>query len=392
MVCASCTDKSYDWDNRDMMIQLTQPGETLWLPNSSTSRVMLSDLFCVEEGENLKIIDDPETDKTTLFCLQADGDQETSMTLSSPSVTWTSVTLADPTCNVRLDNMPSFLNNEDNCFDVKNPLILLKVTKNNGIDIKTRIRLTSKKNGETLKRTETGSAEELVVTGDRSGDNAALFYISESPVEQNYLPEEYRDATHVSLSTASGCASIQELLRDIPDLIYVEFLDYRGMGTTTSCSMHAEYLLYAPMRPDSRFVLSDDDISDGMNSDLKDMTFRKMLMQATVIGDLPMKIRLEPTIVDENGDKIDGVETTIGGNKYVEVMGDKSTPIVIDIHTTNGGQLSQYTKRDINYLDGIRFKFTVKDPRENGAKIYSDNMIRLVNIRMGVQEFGFDAN
>jgi hypothetical protein len=76
----------------------------------------------------------------------------------------------------------------------------------------------------------------------------------------------------------------------------------------------------------------------------------------------------------------------------VEVPGDDRTTILVTLTATGGKRVSDFVNRDQNYFDGIRFDFTVKDPTNPGAKIFSDMKVRLEHMKMGVIGVGYDGN
>ena len=86
------------------------------------------------------------------------------------------------------------------------------------------------------------------------------------------------------------------------------------------------------------------------------------------------------------------VEVVINENNFVEVPGDKTTNVTFTVRAKDGGDMSRYTKRDFNYFDGIYFDFTAKSPSTPGVKIFSDMMVKLINMKMGVRGIGYDAN
>ena len=390
-VVTSCRDTSYDFDNKDMTMQYST--SVVWLPNGSTEKALLENLFNIDDNDNFKIVDDPESDKDNMYCMQGEGDLQTDLTVPTGTTGWTTAQLGETQSTVDLDDIPGFLKEEGTSFDVKNPIILVKVDKTAGVDFKTRLRLTSVKDGVSQKIVETKTAEELKVTGNSTGSKAKLFYIAAEEVSPTYLPEEYQGATWVQLSTAASLSTIQELIRDIPDQIVMEVIDTKGKTSGASSSdVDIDYLFYAPMRPDTDFNMGDSDIADKIRGDIKDIIFDEFVVQTDVEGDLPMTIRLEPVAVDENGDEMSEVEVTVNDDKYVELPANKTTTLSLTLRAKDGGMMSRYTERDMFYFDGIRFKYTLLKPITPGAKIYSDMYVRLTKMKLGVKGIGYDAN
>ena len=187
--------------------------------------------------------------------------------------------------------------------------------------------------------------------------------------------------------------SIQELVKELPDEFRIELIDYQGKTVAPASSdISIEYIFYAPMRPDVNFSLNDNDIADGINSDIKDVLFDEFVVNTDITGDVPLVVRLEPKAVNENGVVMDDIEVVINDKNYVEVHGDMTTNITFTVRAKDGGNMSRYTKRDFNYFDGIYFDFTAKNPTTPGEKIFSDMMVKLINMRMGVKGIGYDAN
>ena len=181
------------------------------------------------------------------------------------------------------------------------------------------------------------------------------------------------------------------MLREMPDEFKIELQDYEGKGSG-SVSLNVEYLFYAPMRPDNLFRLNDDDRADGFKSDLKDVLFEGMAVQADVVGDMPMTVRLEPVAINEKGEVLNDVKLTIDGKSFVEVPGDDRTTILVTLTATGGKRVSDFVNRDVNYFDGIRFDFTLLKPTQPGAKIFSDMKVRLEDMKMGIIGAGYDGN
>ena len=388
----SCTDNTYDLskDNVDWSMQTS--GDVLWLPNGSTANAMLKDLFSVSEGQNLKFIKDPETGRD-FYCMQGDGEQDATVTMPAATATWSgAVTIDETSTTVDLSNIPGFLRNEKTCFDIENPVILIKVDKPAGVDFKSFIALTNVKDGSETLKAITRNIEEFKVEGDCSGEMARTFYIAAEEVEdedKDEWPEEYRGATWVGLDDSKS--TLQQMLREMPDEFKIELQGYEGKGSG-SVSLNVEYLFYAPMRPDNLFRLNDDDRADGFKSDLKDVLFEGMAVRADVVGDMPMTVRLEPVAINEKGEVLNDVKLTIDGKSFVEVPGDERTTILVTLTATGGKRVSDFVNRDVNYFDGIRFDFTLLKPTQPGAKIFSDMKVRLEDMKMGIIGAGYDGN
>ena len=388
----SCTDNTYDLskDNVDWSMQTS--GDVLWLPDGSTANAMLKDLFSVSEGQNLKFIKDPETGRD-FYCMQGDGEQDATVTMPAATATWSgAVTIDETSTTVDLSNIPGFLRNEKTCFDIENPVIFIKVDKSAGVDFKSFIALTNVKDGSETLKAITRNIEEFKVEGDCSGEMARTFYIAAEEVDdedKDEWPEEYRGATWVGLDDSKS--TLQQMLREMPDEFKIELQDYEGKGSG-SVSLNVEYLFYAPMRPDNLFRLNDDDRADGFKSDLKDVLFEGMAVQADVVGDMPMTVRLEPVAINENGEVLNDVKLTIDGKSFVEVPGDDRTTILVTLTATGGKRVSDFVNRDVNYFDGIRFDFTLLKPTQPGAKIFSDMKVRLEDMKMGIIGAGYDGN
>ena len=388
----SCTDNTYDLskDNVDWSMQTS--GDVLWLPDGSTANAMLKDLFSVSEGQNLKFIKDPETGRD-FYCMQGDGEQDATVTMPAATATWSgAVTIDETSTTVDLSNIPGFLRNEKTCFDIENPVIFIKVDKSAGVDFKSLIALTNVKDGSETLKAITRNIEEFKVEGDCSGEMARTFYIAAEEVDdedKDEWPEEYRGATWVGLDDSKS--TLQQMLREMPDEFKIELQDYEGKGSG-SVSLNVEYLFYAPMRPDNLFRLNDDDRADGFKSDLKDVLFEGMAVQADVVGDMPMTVRLEPVAINEKGEVLNDVKLTIDGKSFVEVPGDDRTTILVTLTATGGKRVSDLVNRDVNYFDGIRFDFTLLKPTQPGAKIFSDMKVRLEDMKMGIIGAGYDGN
>ena len=388
----SCTDNTYDLskDNVDWSMQTS--GDVLWLPDGSTANAMLKDLFSVSEGQNLKFIKDPETGRD-FYCMQGDGEQDATVTMPAATATWSgAVTIDETSTTVDLSNIPGFLRNEKTCFDIENPVIFIKVDKSAGVDFKSLIALTNVKDGSETLKAITRNIEEFKVEGDCSGEMARTFYIAAEEVDdedKDEWPEEYHGATWVGLDDSKS--TLQQMLREMPDEFKIELQDYEGKGSG-SVSLNVEYLFYAPMRPDNLFRLNDDDRADGFKSDLKDVLFEGMAVQADVVGDMPMTVRLEPVAINEKGEVLNDVKLTIDGKSFVEVPGDDRTTILVTLTATGGKRVSDFVNRDVNYFDGIRFDFTLLKPTQPGAKIFSDMKVRLEDMKMGIIGAGYDGN
>lgn len=388
----SCTDNTYDLskDNVDWSMQTS--GDVLWLPDGSTANAMLKDLFSVSEGQNLKFIKDPETGRD-FYCMQGDGEQDATVTMPTATATWSgAVTIDETSTTVDLSNIPGFLRNEKTCFDIENPVIFIKVDKSAGVDFKSLIALTNVKDGSETLKAITRNIEEFKVEGDCSGEMARTFYIAAEEVDdedKDEWPEEYRGATWVGLDDSKS--TLQDMLCEMPDEFKIELENYQGKGGGT-VDLNVEYLFYAPMRPDNLFRLNDDDRADGFKSDLKDVLFEGMAVQADVVGDMPMTVRLEPVAINENGEVLNDVKLTIDGKSFVEVPGDDRTTILVTLTATGGKRVSDFVNRDVNYFDGIRFDFTLLKPTQPGAKIFSDMKVRLEDMKMGITGAGYDGN
>lgn len=403
----SCTDNTYDLskDNMDWSMQAGGSDDVLWMPDGNTSDAKLKDLFSVSEGQNLKFIKDPETGRDGLYCMQGEGEQNATVSiLAGGSADWTpDVDIDELSTTVGLGDIPEFLRREQTCFDIMNPIILIKVDKQPNVDFKAVIKMTNVKDGAETMSAETDGIDKFVIEGDCSGDNAKKFYIAAEPLGttqeevDKYLPEEYQGATWVPLK--GTLSTLQEMLRQMPDEFKIELKEgeptdpdhYQGKGAG-SADIKLEYLFYAPMRPDNLFRLNDDDRADGFQSDLKDMLFDALLVKADVTGDLPMHVRIVPVAINEKGEAMSEVKVTINERAFLEVPGDEVTSILVKLTSATGEKVSHYIKRDVNYFDGIRFDFTMLKPTEPGVKIFSDMKVRLDHMKIGAQGVGYDGN
>lgn len=392
----SCTDNTYDLskDNLDLSLQTGDRNTVLWLPNGSTANAMLKDLFSVSEGQNLKYIKDPETGRD-FYCMQGDGEQDATIELPAGGpYDWTSEINIDKTSTtVGLGNIPEFLRREETCFDIINPIIFIKVDKPAGVDLKAVIKMTNVKDGKEKLTACTKDIEQFKAEGNCHDDKAKTFYIAAEKVEDKDKadwPKDYREATWVELDESKS--TLQKMLRELPDEFKIELQDYQGKGSL-SVEIKMEYLFWAPMRPGDDFKLNDDDRADGFKSDLKDVLFDAMEVQADVVGDLPMTVRLVPVAVNENGEAMNDVKLTINDRPFVEVPGDERTAIRVKLTATGGERVSNFVNRDVNYFDGIRFDFTVLTKKgHSGQKIFSDMKVRLEKMKMGIIGAGYDAN
>lgn len=386
----SCTDNTYDLSKDNMDWSMQTSGDVLWLPEGSTANAKLKDLFSISEGQNLKFIKDPETGRDGLYCMEGEGEQDATVTMPAGVSDWSgSVTIDEASTTVELGNIPEFLRRDETCFDIVNPMILIKVEKEAGVDFKSFIAMTNVKDGVETLTARTKNLDDFKAEGDCSGDDVAIFYIAAEEVDDEELPEEYRGAQWVALDETQS--TLQEMLCEIPDEFKIELKDYQGKGSG-SVNLTVDYLFYAPMRPGEDFQLNDDDAADGFKSDLKDVLFDAMVVQADVVGDLPLTVRLVPVAVNEKGEVMNDVKLTVNDKAFVEVPGDKTTTIQVKLIAPEGKKVSDFVNRDQNYFDGIRFDFTVKDPTNPGAKIFSDMKVRLEHMKMGIIGAGYDGN
>lgn len=399
----SCTDNTYDLSKNNVDWSMQTSGDVLWLPDGSTANAMLKDLFSVSEGQNLKLIEDPETGRGGLYCMQGDGSITANVTLPVTTTGWNPVTIDKPSTTVGLGNIPDFLRREETNFDIVNPIILISVNKPGEMDFRSRIVITGMKDGVPGKKAQT--VDPTIVPGDNafvvSGDEGIKkFYIAAQKVKDKELPEEFKGAKFVAME---GPNTLREMLRDMPDEFKIELTKNGGSGTADTKAFTVNYRFWAPMRPGEDFKLNDDDAADGFKSDLKDVLFDAMVVQADVVGDLPMTIRLVPVAINEKGEAMSDVKLTISAQSFdsdqtsVEVPGDsdgktKKTTIYVKLTAIGGGLVSDFVNRDQNYLDGIRFDFTMLKPTQPGAKIFSDMKVRLENMKMGIIGAGYDAN
>jgi hypothetical protein len=389
----SCTDDAYDLkkENVDYSMQAGESSSILWTPDGNTSDAKLKDLFSVEEGQNLKFIKDPETGRDGLYCMWGEGDLETNITMSPGIAGWSDdIRVDEKTATVDLSNIPGFLRNEKTFFDIENPIILIKVNKTANVDFKSKIKMTNVKGGSETLSAITKNIEDFKIEGDCSDeDKAKKFYIAAQEVAAGELPEDYWDATWLALDESES--TLQEMLREMPDQLKIELEAAQGKGAGTS-ELDVDYTFYAPMRPGARFRLNDVDATDGFKGDLKNLLFDAIVVQADALGDLPMTVRIVPVAINEKGDAMKDVIVTVNDKPFVDVPGNKVTSLFVKMSTISGEKTSHYVKRDYNYLDGIRFDFTVMNPATPGVKIFSDMKMRLEHMKLGVMGIGYDGN
>lgn len=280
----------------------------------------------------------------------------------------------DPT-DIKLSNLPDFLQDDDVKLDITNPIISFKANN----PLKTNIELdgvmTGYKNGKITK---------TVKIGRENGGNPIILTPTDTKQQTISLS---RTAVTIEGATNIEVPNLNDIIETIPDYITVALSpaiktdDYHTIDLGKDYALNSSYEIDIPLSFGDNMQLVYKDSVDGFRSDLEDIEFKKVAIAITADNSIPLKLEIKDSNVtpkDVNGKKVDGVKVTVNGiiAESKDGVAVSTSELAIAIEETKEGAM--------NKVDGIIFKVTGVPGQATNVQLRSDQWVRLKEIKLRV--------
>ncbi len=285
---------------------------------------------------------------------------------------------------VALNDLPDFLNDPEVVLDLDNPMVFLNVQNSLPTPIQTTLTLRSETDGNTPRSTGV-----LQI----AGNSTSQYYLAEK-VEQNFLPEENRQAAYEHI------AGMSQLIKRIPKEVQVEVSTVRLSATdldiTKEYPIFVNYDVYAPLvfGPEFYLVYSSTENDWDLSDDIGNLDAECLEVNARISSNLMADIRVSLELIDLEGRKI----TTVEDNAIVCPKNAQNEPINLKIKAKEGHTLREILSgKDKNgkacpKLDGLRYRATLNNP-EDGEALNENNTLKISDMKVSLTGVvTYDAN
>ena len=302
---------------------------------------------------------------------------------------------------VTIDDVPDFLNEDNNTLDIKNPCIMLSVTNDAPVDVNIKADIIRSKDGNQDYTLQIGVPEEDASKPENADKRIILAKRSkDNPVTTTYY------LSRVAMPGVDNNIELGEdiynLIKTIPDEIRLENVEAKALQneeyTITLGETGADYLvnttyeLNAPLQFGPDLVINYNDTINDWQSDLEDISIRTAYVEMDAINGIPLNFSLNAQAIDVNGYVYPNVTVTpeqgtiaaglkiTDGNGTATVSEPTTSKVVLKIACESG---------EMADLDGliINFEADAKNltPEQRNATLNKGMTLKLDNIRIRIE-------
>lgn len=286
------------------------------------------------------------------------------------------------TTNIKLNDLPDFLKDEETRMDITNPVILLRAENQLETPVEVDAVLTPMKGNAQIdgKEVKVGSGYGKTPVVLASGKNViALSRTGECTIE--------------GVTSNVKVEDINNLLETIPDDIEVDLQpvvrneDYYTAELGRAYEMPSSYEVDVPLSFEQNLNIVYNDSVQDLNKDLNDLDkviLKKANVLLTVDNAIPLKLQLKPEnvlIKDVYGNELTAVKKTIEEDKqYVTESTDGEKPVTSEL-------VLNLTSEDTAFLskiDRICFKLTAVPGSATGVPLKDTQWLKVTSIKLSV--------
>lgn len=304
-----------------------------------------NDFLAGSNKADFKLVSTVESDEMNLGRVRAKVDPEIDFTVS----------------DVKIENLPDFLNDNDVKADLTNPQVLLRVKNGAEVDVNFQAVLHSYKEGNSLKEVKIGTAlsedNDKTIRLKANSDNLLCI----SPLNEN-VPEGY-DWVKVE--------DLPDLIQSIPDLIKVESIEakvlqnFYTLDLGVKNNVTTDYDMNAPLEFGKEFSIVYKDTINGWSEDIEDFEMKEVEISLSAINRIPLNLTLSATAIDTAGNEMSDVIVTTEG---LIAAGDKVNPstktLVFNLSKNDGTRIKNLDGLVLR-LDGKAFMEENPDQTDN---------------------------
>lgn len=221
--------------------------------------------------------------------------------------------------DVKIEDLPDFLDDNEVNADLTNPQILLRVKNDAEVDVNLKAVLHSYKDGSSLQTvtigTDLSEKNDKTIRLKANTDN----FLCVSPLNEN-VPAGY---TWVLVE------NLPDLIQSIPDLIKVENIeakvlqDFYTLDLGVEKDVMTDYDMNAPLEFGKEFSIVYKDTINGWSEDIDDFEVKEVEVVLNAINRIPLNLNLSATAIDVQGNEMDDVLVETEG---VILAGDMEKP------------------------------------------------------------------
>lgn len=206
--------------------------------------------------------------------------------------------------DVKIENLPDFLDDNEVNADLTNPQVLLRVKNDAEVDVNLQAVLHSYKDGNSLQAVTIGT-DPSVEKNDKTirlmakTDNLLCV----SPLKEN-IPAGY---TWVQVE------NLPDLIQSIPDLIKVENIEAKVLQNFYTLDLGVEkevttdYDMNAPLEFGKDFSIVYKDTINGWSEDIEDFEMKEVEVTLNAINRIPLNLNMSATAIDAQGNEMTDV-------------------------------------------------------------------------------------
>lgn len=300
---------------------------------------------------------------------------------------------------VTIDDVPDFLNEDNNTLDIKNPCIMLSVTNDAPVHVNIKADIIRSKDGNQDYTLQIGVPEEDASKPENADKRIIAKGSKDNPVTTTYY------LSRVAMPGVDNNIELGEdiynLIKTIPDEIRLENVEAKALQneeyTITLGETGADYLvnttyeLNAPLQFGPDLVINYNDTINDWQSDLEDISFKNAVVEMTALNGIPLNFGIEATAIDVNGNAIPNVKAEVVGNikpgnkivrkdEYGNVINSTGTAtesaITVRLSSENG---------NIENLDGLRITLSGNTNEAPDVVLNKNMTLQLTNIRIRIE-------
>ena len=302
--------------------------------------------------------------------------------------------------DIKLDNLPDFLEGDDVVLDLANPQLYLDIFTELATTFNTNITLVPfRKNVQTA----TGVSADITYDGTLGKHKALMLAMNPEVLE---FPAAYTGSNYVQEKQAGK--DVGSLIRKIPDYIKVQ-----GTGSNSSIiidmpacedvrinrsyDVSLQYRVYSALTfgNDFQIVYRDTEEDFNLGDDVKDLSVENVQLEAAAVSDVPLALNLIVKPLDKNGNIINNLqvlyknsgESSFGsGGVKIRAGANASAQdkFAILLQGTNGHQLSEFLQPGSQQLDGIKYEAVLNEPSSNADALKTTSRVQLKDIKVSV--------
>ncbi|MBR1682635.1 MAG: hypothetical protein IJ700_04695 [Bacteroidaceae bacterium] len=309
--------------------------------------------------------------------------------------------------DIQLNDLPDFLIEDDVNLDLANPQLFLKV--NTDLPAAATIRgfnLTSyPKNVKENPYTVTVADASHPVTFKQSANGYVVPLVKQSGSVDE--PEEYAQCTY---GAPVEVKDLEQLLVKVPDhmtifgsgkdgKLVIELNECVDLPVNADYKVQFDYLAHCKLTfgPNFQLVYRTDETGIELGSDLDNLSFGALIIEAQVTSTVPLDIQLDATPIDKNGNVINGlaiVKQVRNGSGYKDTNplvirakadGTKDADNIRLLLKATSGNMNDYLRETEHQFDGLKLKASLINSDANNVEaLKADSYIKLTNVRIGV--------